>query len=101
MYKEEKVMNQVSNKIRELIEYLNYHTKCYDEGKPEISDMERDIKYYELDKLEKKYNKKIIISTKVDKSVLGGVYVRVGNDVIDGTVKSKLDELKDLMLKRD
>ena len=53
------------------------------------------------DKLEKKYNKKIIISTKVDKSVLGGVYVRVGNDVIDGTVKSKLEELKDLMLKRD
>lgn len=56
MYKEEKVMNQVSNKIRELIEYLNYHTKCYDEGKPEISDMEWDIKYYELDKLEKEYS---------------------------------------------
>lgn len=49
-------MNQVSNKIRELIEYLNYHTKCYDEGKPEISDMEWDIKYYELEKLEKEYS---------------------------------------------
>ena len=49
-------MNQVSNKIRELIEYLNYHTKCYDEGNPEISDMEWDIKYYELDKLEKEYS---------------------------------------------
>ena len=49
-------MNQVSSKIRELIEYLNYHTKCYDEGKPEISDMEWDIKYYELDKLEKEYS---------------------------------------------
>ena len=49
-------MNQVSNKIRELIEYLNYHTKCYDEGKPEISDIEWDIKYYELDKLEKEYS---------------------------------------------
>ena len=49
-------MNQVLNKIRELIEYLNYHTKCYDEGSPEISDMEWDIKYYELDKLEKEYS---------------------------------------------
>lgn len=49
-------MNQVSNKIRELIEYLNYHTKCYDEGNPKISDMEWDIKYYELDKLEKEYS---------------------------------------------
>lgn len=51
--------------------------------------------------LEKKYNKKIIITAEVDKSLLGGVYVRVGNDVIDGTVKSKLNELKDLMLKID
>lgn len=53
------------------------------------------------DNLEKKYNKKVIITAEVDKSVLGGVYVRIGNDVIDGTVKSKLDELKDLMLKID
>ena len=35
------------------------------------------------------------------KSVLGGVYVRVGNDVIDDTVKSKLNEMKDIMLKRE
>lgn len=53
------------------------------------------------DKLEKKYNKTIIITAEVDKSLLGGVYVRVGNDVIDGTVKSKVDELKGLMLMRD
>lgn len=51
--------------------------------------------------LRKKYNKKIIITAEVDKSLLGGVYVRVGNDVIDGTVKSKLNEIKDLMLKID
>ena len=49
-------MNQVVNKIRELIEYLNYHTKCYDEGHPEISDLEWDAKYFELDSLEKEYS---------------------------------------------
>ena len=49
-------MNQVANKIRELIEYLNYHTKCYDEGRPEISDLEWDVKYFELDRLEKEYS---------------------------------------------
>ena len=52
-------------------------------------------------KLEGKYNKTILITPVVDKSVLGGVYVRVGNDVIDNTVKSKLDEMKDIMLKRE
>jgi len=51
--------------------------------------------------LEKKYDKKIIMTTEVDKNILGGVFVRVGNDVIDGTVKSKLDEMKEIMLKRE
>lgn len=51
------------------------------------------------EKLEKKYDKNIIMTTQVDKSILGGVFVRVGNDIIDGTVKSKLDEMKEIMLK--
>ncbi|MBE6071225.1 MAG: F0F1 ATP synthase subunit delta [Clostridium butyricum] len=58
----------------------------------------------ELDKLqnifEAKYNKKIIFETNVDKSLLGGVYVRIGNNVIDGTVKAKINEMKELVLKK-
>ena len=58
----------------------------------------------ELDSLqsifEKKYDKNIIFETKVDRSVLGGVYVRVGNDVIDDTIKSKIEEMKDIMLRK-
>ena len=49
-------MNQVSSKIRELIEYLKYHTKCYDEGHPEISDVEWDRHYFELQRLEHEYS---------------------------------------------
>lgn len=52
-------------------------------------------------KLEKKYDKTIIMYPEVDESILGGVFIRVGNDVIDGTVKSKLEEMKDIMLKRE
>ncbi|MGL5244478.1 MAG: F0F1 ATP synthase subunit delta [Sarcina sp.] len=54
-----------------------------------------------INKLEKKYNKKILLKEKVDQSIIGGLYVRVGDDVIDGTIKSKLDELRSLMLKRE
>ena len=50
-------------------------------------------------KLEHKYNKKIQLEEDIQKELLGGVYVRIGNDVIDGTIKSKLDELKALMLR--
>ena len=41
-----------ADKIRELIDVLNYHTKLYDEGHPEISDKEWDDLYFELFRLE-------------------------------------------------
>ncbi|MBZ9606400.1 F0F1 ATP synthase subunit delta [Clostridium estertheticum] len=50
-------------------------------------------------KLYKMYDKKIIFDERLDKSVIGGVYIRVGDDVIDGTIKSKLEEMKKLMFK--
>ena len=46
----------VEYKIRELIDKLNYYTKLYDEGKPEISDQEWDDMYFELQSLENFYN---------------------------------------------
>ena len=39
------------SEIRNLIDKLNYYTKLYDEGKPEISDQEWDDMYFELVKL--------------------------------------------------
>lgn len=54
-----------------------------------------------IKKLSNKYNKKVILEKQIDPSILGGIYVRVKNDVIDGTVKSKLRELEELMLNTD
>lgn len=52
-------------------------------------------------KLEKIYNKHILIKEEIDKGIIGGVFVRVGDDAIDGTVKNRLEEMKRLMLKRE
>lgn len=52
------------------------------------------------EKLKTKYNKSIILEEVIDKSIIGGVYVRVGDDVIDGTIKNKIEEMKKLMLIR-
>lgn len=57
----------------------------------------RDLK----EKLEKKYNKEVVLKEEIDRSIIGGVYVRVGDDVIDGTIKSKLNEMKRLMLRAE
>ncbi|MFU7516943.1 F0F1 ATP synthase subunit delta [Clostridium sp. HCS.1] len=51
--------------------------------------------------LEDKYKKNIVLEQVIDEKILGGIYVRINNDVIDGTVKSKLDDLKELMLKTE
>lgn len=42
----------ISVLIRNLIDFLNYHTSLYDKGTPEISDVEWDKKYFELQELE-------------------------------------------------
>ncbi|GAA0700577.1 F0F1 ATP synthase subunit delta [Paraclostridium ghonii] len=46
-------------------------------------------------KLSAKYNKTVILKNEVDESVLGGVLVRLGNEEIDGTVKNRLDKMKE------
>ena len=66
-----------------------------------VVDLKDDEKKSLVLQLEKKYNKKILLEEEIDESIIGGVYVQVGNEVIDGTVKSKIDEMKKLMLKRD
>ena len=40
-------------KIQELIDKLNYYTKLYDEGKPDITDSEWDKMYFELQEMER------------------------------------------------
>ena len=46
----------MEKEIRKLIDKLNYYTKLYDEGKPEISDKEWDTLYFTLQRLENCYN---------------------------------------------
>lgn len=53
-----------------------------------------------IKKLEKKYNKTIILKEKIDKALIAGVYVRVGDDVIDGSIKSKFEEIKKAVLNK-
>ena len=47
-------IQEIENKIKNLINKLNYYTKLYDEGKPEITDKEWDDLYFQLVILENK-----------------------------------------------
>lgn len=49
--------------------------------------------------LEKATGKKVTISHKVDKSLIGGVVTRVGDRVIDGSVKTRLQNFRETLLR--
>lgn len=43
--------------------------------------------------------KEVILSEKIDKNILGGVIVRYGDKIIDGSLKTALIDLKEKMIK--
>ena len=45
-------------------------------------------------KLEEKSGKTVVLTTETDTSLIGGIVLRYGNNEIDSSVKSRLDELK-------
>ena len=49
-------------------------------------------------KLEEMTGKQVVLSTKIDPSLLGGVVTRVGSLVFDGSVRGRLDALRDRLI---
>ena len=56
-----------------------------------LSDTQRDAL---ARKLEQIYGREMAIHSEVDPSLLGGMVVRVGDEVIDGSTRGKLDRLR-------
>jgi F-type H+-transporting ATPase subunit delta len=48
--------------------------------------------------LSKRTGKKILLKTKIDKSVIGGIKARIDDTVIDGTIQYKLEQLRNTLL---
>lgn len=48
--------------------------------------------------LEKLTNKKILMETRVDPSIMGGVVARVGDQIIDGSIRQRLSALQQQLL---
>ncbi|MCK4776842.1 MAG: ATP synthase F1 subunit delta [Actinomycetia bacterium] len=44
--------------------------------------------------LEKKFNKKVELRNSVKKEILGGLIIKIGDKLIDGSIKSKLESFK-------
>ena len=47
-----------------------------------------------LQKLENKTGKKVVLDIKIDDSIIGGGIVRINDDVIDGSIKRQMENIK-------
>jgi F-type H+-transporting ATPase subunit delta len=45
-------------------------------------------------KLARRLGKTVTLETRVDASILGGVVAQIGDDVIDGSVRGRLERLR-------
>ena len=61
----------------------------------ELSEEERDAMQAEVAKLA---GAKIEATFKLDKGILGGTVVRIGSTVYDGSVKGRLERLKESLM---
>ena len=57
----------------------------------ELSDNQREAL---MKKLEEKYKKKIVLNISVDEELIGGGIIKIGNKVIDGSIKSQIENIK-------
>ena len=49
--------------------------------------------------LERKFEKEVILASRVDAALIGGAIIRAGDTVIDGSVRGKLDKLAESLLR--
>lgn len=90
----------LSEKIKQL-ELINYEENNMLRGIvktaiPLTNDEYRKI----LLRLEIRYNKKIILDQIIDKTIIAGVYIKISDDIMDGTIRSKLEDIKRYMNNR-
>ena len=49
-------------------------------------------------KIENKFQKKVDVNTETDASIIGGIKLRVGNTLIDGSVYNRLQKMRDILI---
>jgi F-type H+-transporting ATPase subunit delta len=89
------------NILNDVIEYIRIHYSYGEQvevllktSTPLDLDLIKKIK----DSLSEKLHKKIKFYIDLDGSLLGGIQVTIGNKLIDGSVRKRLDELKEKLL---
>jgi F-type H+-transporting ATPase subunit delta len=50
-----------------------------------------------VDVLKAKYGRNVKVSVEIDESLIGGVIIRIGDEVIDASIRGKVSQLADAL----
>ena len=90
------IMPNIANELEQLVlDYKNQAKAEVTTAKPMDDTQLAEVKQA----LERRTGKTILISTKVQPDILGGVVARVGDQVIDGSVRTRLNMLRQQLLR--
>lgn len=92
------VQNRRLNLVPQIAKIFEDH-KAEDEGYLDVEvhaayEFSEEGKQQFAAKLEKQFGKKVHMKVSVDKSLIGGVLVRAGDKVIDGSIKGQLQHMQ-------
>jgi F-type H+-transporting ATPase subunit delta len=86
--------NDLSSADNIIKQYSQYYREKKNISKIEITTPDK-LSQEELNSILKKVSKQIEVEEKVDKSLIGGIIIKIDNNtLIDGSVKRKLEDLK-------
>lgn len=91
-----KYLNSIISGLKELLNEKSNLTEAEIEVAESLEENEiNDIK----SKLENKLKKRVILKTKVNKEILGGITIKIGDNFIDNSLRGKLIRLKEELIK--
>ncbi|MTI66855.1 MAG: F0F1 ATP synthase subunit delta [Firmicutes bacterium] len=91
-----KSLNDIFNEFKTLVDKDNNKIKATAVTVVKMKDKElNDLKSL----LEEKLNQKVELKNVIDKTLLGGVLLRIGDRVIDGSIKRRMELLREDLLK--
>jgi F-type H+-transporting ATPase subunit delta len=90
--------NFIIDVVKSFNKLYNEHSGIIEVEVTTASELDEAQKIDLAQSLSKRTGKKIVLKSKIDKSVRGGIKARIDDTVIDGTIQYKLEQLRNTLL---
>jgi F-type H+-transporting ATPase subunit delta len=90
--------NTIVDVVKTFKKLFNNHCGIIEVEVTTASELDESQKNSLSQSLSTRTGKKIVLLTKIDKSVKGGIKARIDDTVIDGTIEYKLEQLRNTLL---